>query len=74
MSAEPAGWTVAVIGGGRRMLEIMRQARSAGARVQHYRSAPGADAAAANGASPSLAEAVRGARLIVCPVPGLGRA
>ena len=72
MSAELAGWTVAVIGGDRRMLEIMRQARAAGARVQHYRSAPGAEEAAANEPSPSLAEAVKGARLIVCPVPGLG--
>lgn len=54
------------------MLEIMRQAQAAGARVQHYQSAPGADEAAGAKESPSLADAIRGARLIVGPVPGLG--
>jgi dipicolinate synthase subunit A len=72
MGGELAGWTVAVIGGDRRMLEIMRQARAAGARVQHYQAAPGAEEAAGSKESPSLPDALRGARLIVGPVPGLG--
>jgi dipicolinate synthase subunit A len=72
MDGELAGWTVAVVGGDRRMLEIMRQGRIAGASVQHYQSAPGAVEASGAQESPSLAAAVRGARLIVGPVPGLG--
>jgi Xaa-Pro aminopeptidase len=62
---------VAVLGGDRRMVEHMRQARAAGATVQHYGAAPGAEEAAGAPEVPSLAEAVRGARLISCPVPGL---
>lgn len=67
-----AGWTVAVVGGDRRMLEHMRQARAAGAAVTHYGSAPGSDEAAAVPESSSLGEAVKGARLISAPIPGLG--
>ncbi|MDQ7829729.1 MAG: dipicolinate synthase subunit DpsA [Armatimonadota bacterium] len=72
MSGELAGWVVAVLGGDRRMLEHMRQARAAGATVQHYGAAPGAEEAAGAPEAPSLAAAVRGARLISCPIPGLG--
>jgi dipicolinate synthase subunit A len=71
-TGEIAGWVVAVIGGDLRMLEHMRQARLAGARVQHYGSPPGAEAAAGCPAAASLAEAVRGARIISCPIPGVG--
>ncbi len=39
---ELKGWVVAVIGGDLRMLEHMRQARLAGAVVQHYGGVPGA--------------------------------
>jgi dipicolinate synthase subunit A len=72
MSGELAGWVVAVLGGDRRMLEHIRQARAAGATVRHYGCPPGAEEAAGTPEAPSLAEAVRGARLISCPIPGLG--
>ena len=45
------GWTVAVVGGDVRMLEHMRLARLAGAKVQHYGSVPGAEEAAVLGPS-----------------------
>src|SRR5262245_45448207 len=54
------------------MLEHMRLARLAGARVQHYGSIPGAAEAAGNPQAASLADAVKGARIISCPIPGLG--
>ena len=69
---ELKGWTVAVVGGDIRMLEHMRLARLAGARVQHYGSVPGAEDAAGQPQAASLAEAVNGARIISCPIPGLG--
>ena len=69
---ELPGWKVAVAGGDRRMLEHMRQARAAGAQVSHYGCAPGAEEAAGAPEAPSLGEAVRGAKLISCPIPGLG--
>ena len=72
MAVDLSGWTVAVIGGDRRALEHMRQARAAGARVQHYGTAPGSDQAAAVPGAASLAGAVAGARLISAPIPGLG--
>ncbi|HLN14525.1 MAG TPA: dipicolinate synthase subunit DpsA [bacterium] len=72
MAVDLSGWTVAVVGGDRRALEHMRQARASGASVQHYGTAPGADQAAGAPASPSLAQAVAGARLISAPIPGLG--
>jgi dipicolinate synthase subunit A len=71
-NGELKGWTVAVIGGDKRMLEHMRQARLAGARVQHYGSVPGAEDAAGAPASASLVDAVKGARIISCPIPGVG--
>lgn len=54
------------------MLEHMRLARLAGARVQHYGSIPGAEDAAGSPQAASLADAVKGARIISCPIPGLG--
>jgi dipicolinate synthase subunit A len=66
------GWTVAVLGGDSRMLEHMRLARLAGAKVQHYGSIPGAEEAAGSPQAASLADAVKGARIISCPIPGLG--
>lgn len=63
---------MAVLGGDLRMLEHMRQAREAGARVQHYGSVPGAEEAAGQPAAADLAAAVRGARIISCPIPGVG--
>jgi dipicolinate synthase subunit A len=72
MSGELSGWTVAVLGGELRMLEHMRQARAAGANVQHYGDVPGAAEAAGAPQSSSLAEAVKGARIISCPIPGVG--
>ena len=69
---ELQGWTVAVLGGDSRMLEHMRLARLAGARVQHYGSIPGAEDAAGSSQAASLADAVKGARIISCPIPGLG--
>ncbi len=72
IESELKGWIVAVIGGDLRMLEHMRQARKAGAFVQHYGSVPGAEEAAGRAASPSLAAAVKGARIISCPIPGVG--
>ncbi len=69
---ELKGWVVAVIGGDTRMLEHMRQARRAGAIVQHYGGVPGAEQAAGRPQAASLAEAVKGARIISCPIPGIG--
>jgi dipicolinate synthase subunit A len=66
------GWIVAVLGGDKRMLEHIRQARAAGAKVQHFGVAPGADEAAGCPASPTLAAAVKGARILSCPIPGVG--
>lgn len=68
---ELKGWIVAVIGGDLRMLEHMRQARLSGAVVQHYGGVPGADEAAGRPGSPTLADAVKGARIISCPIPEL---
>jgi dipicolinate synthase subunit A len=64
--------TVAVVGGDLRMLEHMRRARAAGARVQHYGNIPGAEEAAERPQAASLAEAVKGAKIISCPIPGVG--
>lgn len=69
---ELKGWTVAVLGGDVRMLEHMRLARLAGAQVQHYGSIPGAAEAAGQPQAANLADAVKGARIISCPIPGLG--
>jgi dipicolinate synthase subunit A len=69
---ELQGWTVAVLGGDLRMLEHMRLARLAGAKVQHYGSVPGAEEIAGRPQAASLADAVAGARIISCPIPGLG--
>lgn len=66
------GWVVAVIGGDLRMLEHMRQARLGGATVQHYGGVPGAEEAAGRHAAKTLADAVKGARIISCPIPGVG--
>lgn len=69
---ELRGWTVAVLGGDARMIEHMRLARLAGAKVQHYGSVPGAAEAAGFPPAARLADAVKGARIISCPIPGLG--
>ena len=66
------GVTVAVIGGDLRMLEHMRQARAAGATVQHYGNIPGAEEAAGRPQAASLVEAFKGAKIISCPIPGVG--
>ena len=66
------GWIVAVIGGDHRMLEHMRQARKMGATVKHYGSVPGAEQAAEEPVSRSLADAIQDARLISCPIPAVG--
>ena len=71
-SGELEGWIVAVLGGDLRMLEHMRLGRLAGARVQHYGSIPGAEDAAGQPQAATLADAVKGARIISCPIPGLG--
>jgi dipicolinate synthase subunit A len=54
------------------MLEIMRQARLAGAKVVPCGAAPGAEQAAGSRPVDSLAEAIRGTDMIICPVPGVG--
>ena len=64
------GWVVAVVGGDLRMLEHMRQARAAGAKVQHYGGVPGSEEAAGCPAAPSFAASIKGARIISCPIPG----
>jgi len=69
---ELKGVTVAVVGGDLRMLQHMRLARAAGAVVQHYGSIPGAEEAAGQPQAASLAEAVKGAKIISCPIPGVG--
>jgi dipicolinate synthase subunit A len=66
------GKRVAVLAGDERMLEIMRLARSAGAEVVAFASAPGAETASGSPVAGSLDEALTDADLIVCPVPGLG--
>ncbi len=67
-----SGKKVVVVGGDDRMLEIMRQARSAGAEVVGFASAKGAEEASDQAVASSLAEAVKGAHIVICPVPGLG--
>jgi dipicolinate synthase subunit A len=62
---------VAVVGGDLRMLEHMRQAREAGATVQHYGGIPGAAEAAGAPESHSLSEAIKNATIISCPIPGV---
>jgi dipicolinate synthase subunit A len=69
---ELKGVTVAVVGGDLRMLEHMRRARAAGAVVHHYGSIPGAAEAAGRPQSASLTDAVKGAQIISCPIPGVG--
>ena len=64
-------WIVAVVGGDLRMLEHMHQARRMGASVKHYGSVPGSEEAANAPASSSLSEAIKDARLISCPIPGI---
>lgn len=66
------GKRVAVLAGDARMLEVMRLARAAGGDVVGFAAAPGADIASGNPIASSLEEAVTGADMIVCPVPGLG--
>lgn len=66
------GRVVAVVGGDLRMLEHMRGARAAGATVQHYGSVPGAAEAAGRPQAASLKDAVKGAKIISCPIPGVG--
>ena len=70
--SELAGWTIAVLGGDLRMLEYIRQARAAGATVQHYGSPPGADGLAGRPTASSLKDAVKSARIICCPIPAVG--
>jgi dipicolinate synthase subunit A len=70
--SELKGVTVAVVGGDLRMLEHMRRARAAGAAVQHYGSIPGAEEAAGRPQAASLTDAVKGAKIISCPIPGVG--
>lgn len=66
------GKKVAVLAGDRRMLEIMRQARLAGAEVVACAGAPGAAEVTGNPQAETVGEAVQGAHLIITPVPGLG--
>jgi dipicolinate synthase subunit A len=66
------GKKVAVVGGDDRMLEIMRQARSAGAEVVSFACAEGAELASDATPTSTLAEAVKGAHIVICPVPALG--
>ncbi|MBI4277615.1 MAG: hypothetical protein HY660_04085 [Armatimonadetes bacterium] len=69
--SELRGVTVAVLGGDQRMVEIVRQARLVGAEVRVCGGPPRATAAGAVAAA-TVAEAVKGAKLIVCPVPAHG--
>ncbi len=52
------------------MLEIMRQAHRAGARVVGCGAAPGAEEASGAPQAATLADAIENADLVVCPVPG----
>jgi dipicolinate synthase subunit A len=63
---------VAVLGGDERMLEIMRLARSAGAKVTPFATAPGSEQASGQPLADSLRAAVADADMIICPIPGLG--
>ena len=66
------GRRLAVLGGDKRMLEIMRQARLAGADVVACGTAPGTERAAGRAPVATLAEAIAGAHMVICPVPGVG--
>ena len=61
------GWSVAVLGGDGREVEIARQAARAGATVRAYGLPPGAEAVATVCAT--VADAVRDADVVICPVP-----
>jgi len=71
MTQELSGLTVAVVGGDRRMLEIMRQALKAGATVKTFGGPDGAAEAAGRPPEASLGDALADASLIVGPIPGL---
>lgn len=68
---ELKGLIITVFGGDLRMLEHIQAGRAAGA-SEHYRSVPGAEEAAGRPQARSLKEAVKGAKIITCPIPDVG--
>jgi dipicolinate synthase subunit A len=66
------GLKVTVLAGDGRMLEIMRLARAAGASVIGFATAPGTEDASGQPAAATLEQALTGADLVICPIPGLG--
>lgn len=72
MAGSLAGVVVAVLGGDMRMLEHIRGAIADGATVRHHGCVP--EAAGVNGAlaARTPAEALAGAGIVSCPIPGVG--
>lgn len=71
MARELKGLTIAVLGGDGREVEILRQAIAAGARVRSHGCLPEAAEAMGCPQAGSPDEAVKGADVLVCPVPAL---
>jgi len=72
MAGSLAGVVVAVLGGDARMLEHIRSAIADGATVRHHGCVP--EAAGVNGALAAATpeEALAGAHIVSCPIPGVG--
>lgn len=70
MAGPLAGVVVAVLGGDARMIEHIRGAAADGAEVRHHGCVP--EAASVQPAAATVEEALRGARVVSCPIPGVG--
>jgi dipicolinate synthase subunit A len=72
MSGSLAGKVVEVLGGDRRMLEHIAGAIADGAVARHHGCVPEAAALNEAVACATLAEALAGAHIVSCPIPGVG--
>lgn len=66
------GLSIGVLGGDRRVLEIIRQFVKIGAQIRIFGCAPGAEEIVGHAASSSVIETVEGVDLILGPLPGIG--
>jgi dipicolinate synthase subunit A len=72
MAGALAGKVVAVLGGDMRMLEHIRGGLANGAEVRHHGCVPEAAAMQEARACATVEEALRGAIIVSCPIPGVG--
>jgi dipicolinate synthase subunit A len=74
-AAQPSGagsLSIGVLGGDRRVLEIMRQFVKIRTHIRIFGCAPGAEEIVGHASSATVMEAVAGADLILGPLPGIG--